>query len=65
MELRFIFFTFLRHSDKLVYYFFYTRIEDAIAVEKALKGGNRKNKKKLVNSINPKWLDLHDDLIQE
>ena len=58
-------FTAKYNCDKLVYYFFYTRIEEAIAVEKALKGGNRKNKIKLVNSMNPEWLDLYDDLIQE
>jgi putative endonuclease len=58
-------FTAKYNCDKLVYYFFYTRIEEAIAVEKSIKGGNRKNKINLVNSINPKWLDLYDDLIQE
>ena len=58
-------FTAKYNCDKLVYYFFYSRIEEAIAVENAIKGGNRKNKINLVNSINPKWLDLYDDLIQE
>jgi putative endonuclease len=58
-------FTAKYNCDKLVYYFFCTRIEEAIAVEKSLKGGNRKKKINLVNSINPKWLDLYDDLIQE
>jgi putative endonuclease len=36
------------------YYTFYPCIEEAIAAEKALKGGKRKNKVKLINSINPK-----------
>jgi putative endonuclease len=58
-------FTAKYNCDKLVYYFFYSRIEEAIAVENAIKGGNRKNKINLVNSMNPKWLDLYDDLIQE
>ncbi|WP_295672239.1 GIY-YIG nuclease family protein [uncultured Mucilaginibacter sp.] len=52
------------NCDKLVYYAFYPRIEEAIAVENALKGGNRKNKIKLVNSMNPEWRDLYDDLIR-
>jgi putative endonuclease len=58
-------FTAKYNCDKLVYYCFYPRIEEAIAAENALKGGNRKNKIKLVNSINPKWLDLYDDLMRE
>jgi putative endonuclease len=53
------------NCDKLVYYFFYLRIEEAIAVEKALKGGSRKNKIKLVNAMNPKWEDLYDRLMDE
>ena len=57
-------FTAKYNCDKLVYYAFYPRIEEAIGEEKAIKGGNRKNKINLVNSINPKWLDLYDDLMQ-
>ena len=58
-------FTAKYNCDKLVYYEFYSRIEEAIATEKALKGGNRKSKLNLINSINPTWLDLYDDLIKE
>ena len=58
-------FTAKYNCDKLVYYAFYHRIEEAIAVENALKGGSRKNKINLVNSINPNWLDLYDELIRE
>ena len=53
------------NCDKLVYYFFYSRIEEAIATEKAIKGGSRKSKMQLVNSINPEWKDLYDVLIEE
>ena len=53
------------NCNKLVYYMFYPRIEEAIGVEETIKGGNRKNKMKLVNSLNPKWLDLYDGLINE
>ncbi|MBS1526050.1 MAG: GIY-YIG nuclease family protein [Bacteroidetes bacterium] len=43
---------------KLVYYQFYPHIKEAIAVEKAIKGGSRDRKIQLVNSMNPGWLDL-------
>jgi putative endonuclease len=48
-------FTAKYNCDKLVYYYFYSHIEEAIATEKAIKGGNRKNKINLINSLNPKW----------
>ena len=56
-------FTAKYNCNKLVYYMFYPHIEEAIAVEKAVKGGNRKSKMALVNSINPDWKDLYDDLL--
>ena len=43
---------------KLVYYKGFYSIEEAIAEEKRIKGGNRANKFKLVNSINEEWNDL-------
>jgi len=58
-------FTAKYNCNKLVYYEFYPRIEEAIAAEKALKGGNRKSKLNLINSMNPTWLDLYDRLINE
>jgi putative endonuclease len=58
-------FTAKYNCDKLVYYCFYPSIEAAIATEKAIKGGNRKNKINLVNSMNPKWFDLYEDLVRE
>jgi putative endonuclease len=58
-------FTAKYNCHKLVYYFFYPHIEEAIAVEKAIKGGNRKNKINLVNALNPKWVDLFDDLVNK
>ncbi|MGZ3891471.1 MAG: GIY-YIG nuclease family protein [Mucilaginibacter sp.] len=58
-------FTAKYNCDKLVYYFFYSRIEEAIAAEKAIQAGNRKNKIRLINSINPEWIDLYDGLINE
>jgi putative endonuclease len=58
-------FTAKYNCDKLVYYSFYPRIEEAISIEKAIKGGSRKYKKQLVESINPEWIDLYDTLIAE
>jgi putative endonuclease len=51
--------------DKLVYYFFYSHIEEAIATEKAIKGNSREHKKQLVYSLNPEWKDLYDGLLKE
>jgi putative endonuclease len=56
-------FTAKYNCDKLVYYEFYPRIEEAINAEKTIKGGNRKNKINRINSLNPEWRDLYDDLI--
>ena len=42
----------------LVYYAFYSSIEEAILEEKRIKGGSRKKKMLLINSINPYWEDL-------
>ena len=58
-------FTAKYNCNKLVYYYFYSRIEEAIAAEKVIQGGSKKNKIKLINSINPEWLDLYDGLINE
>ncbi len=44
--------------DKLVYFCSYDSIEEAIAEEKRIKGGSRKRKIKLIESINPGWKDL-------
>ena len=58
-------FTAKYNCNKLVYYLFYPHIEEAIAVEKALKGGNREFKIKLINELNPNWSDLYQHLIDE
>jgi putative endonuclease len=46
----------------LVYYSAFHRIEEAIAEEKRIKGGNRKAKLKLINDINPEWKDLWEEI---
>jgi len=50
------------NTDKLVYYELFDDIENAIAREKQLKGGNRQKKIDLINSFNPEWADLYDSI---
>jgi putative endonuclease len=49
--------------DKLVYYEEFDNVNTAIAREKQLKAGSRENKIKLIDSMNPDWRDLYDDLV--
>ena len=58
-------FTAKYNCDKLVYYCFYMHIEEAIAAEKVVRGGKRKIKIALVNSMNPEWNDLYTALLDE
>ena len=46
------------NCDKLVYFRFFLSIEDAIAEEKRIKAGNRQQKLRLINELNPDWNDL-------
>jgi putative endonuclease len=48
--------------DKLVYYRFFETITAAIAEEKRIKGGSRQQKIDLINSMNPEWRDLWEDI---
>ena len=50
---------------KLVYYEQFPEIYQAIAREKQLKHWERAWKDDLINSSNPNWLDLSEDIIQE
>jgi putative endonuclease len=47
---------------KLVYYEVFEDIENAILREKQIKGGPRKQKVQLVDSMNGKWHDLYEGL---
>ena len=51
-------FTAKYNLDKLVYWEAFQEIGDAIGREKQLKGGSRKKKEDLINSMNPNWNDL-------
>jgi len=53
------------NCNKLVYYYFYSHIEEAIAAEKQIKSGSRQSKIGLINALNPEWIDLYDDLENE
>jgi putative endonuclease len=50
------------NCKKLVYYKWFDTIIEAIAEEKRIKGGSRKKKEILINSMNPEWKDLYDQI---
>ena len=47
---------------KLVYYEVFGNVLDAITREKRIKGGSRKRKVALIESMNKEWRDLYYDL---
>ena len=55
-------FTAKYNCDILVYYQGFSRIEDAIAEEKRIKGSSRITKLSLISAMNPTWKDLFDTL---
>ncbi|MCG2420446.1 GIY-YIG nuclease family protein [Aequorivita sp. F47161] len=55
-------FTSTYNCDKLVYYKEFRYITDAIAFEKRIKSGSRRNKIRLVDEMNPEWEDLFERL---
>jgi len=46
----------------LVYYKSFSTIEEAILEEKRIKAGSRKQKCLLINSINPEWKNLWEEV---
>ena len=46
----------------LVYYEAFFDIGEAIEREKQIKGGSRQKKIEMINSFNPEWTDLFEDL---
>lgn len=48
----------------LAYYEVLNDMEQAILREKQIKAGSRKKKLALIESLNPNWKDLYDDIIQ-
>lgn len=55
-------FTARYNCNKLIYYEKFSRIEEAIAREKAMKKWKRAWKENLIKTINPEWRDLSVDL---
>ncbi len=49
---------------KLAYYETLEDVNDAIAREKKIKGGSRRKKIELVESMNPGWRDLYYELVE-
>jgi putative endonuclease len=49
----------------LVYYEYCDNIEDAIAREKQVGEWKRKWKLELIESMNPEWQDLYEDIIKQ
>ncbi len=55
-------FTFRYSVSKLVYYEGFETVKEAIRREKYIKGKSRAWKEELINSKNPEWRDLEDEL---
>ena len=58
-------FTAKYNANKLVYFKGFPSIVEAIAEEKRIKGGSRKQKLDLIHSINPEWKDLWDEEVSK
>jgi len=56
-------FTSKHNVDKLGYYEPHESIVSAIEREKQIKGGSRKKKLELIESMNPEWNDLYESII--
>ncbi len=55
-------FTAKYNCNKLVYYEYYTSIEEAIAREKNIKNWKREWKDELINKTNPNWKDISKEI---
>jgi putative endonuclease len=55
-------FTAKYNCNKIVWFEIFHRIEEAIEREKQIKGGSRISKNILIQSINPTWKDLWEDI---
>jgi putative endonuclease len=55
-------FTSKYNCTKLLYYMPFHSIEEAILQEKKIKGGSRQGKIDLINSLNPGWVDLWEEV---
>lgn len=48
------------HAQKLVYYEHYSKQDIALAREKQIKESSHSDNQRLIESMNPNWLDLSD-----
>ena len=55
-------FTAKYNITKLVYYNYFSTIEEAINEEKRIKSGTRNSKIKLIDSMNKEWIDLYETI---
>jgi len=55
-------FTTKYNINKLVYYEVFEDSYNAISREKQIKAGSRKKKLVLIETMNPEWKDLYDEL---
>lgn len=55
-------FTATYRCTRLVYCEEYARIQDALAREKQLKGWRREKKVRLIQNVNPEWIDYFASL---
>ena len=55
-------FTAKYNCDKIVWFEVFPTIMEAIEREKQIKGGSRENKIALINSLNPQWMDLWEEI---
>ena len=55
-------FTAKYNLEYCVYYEFFSRIEEAIGREKEIKKWRREKKDALINSMNPEWNDLWEEI---
>lgn len=56
-------FTSKYNINKLVYYEVFEDLNEAIAREKQIKGGSREKKLNLIQSMNPEFKDLYQDVV--
>jgi len=55
-------FTMRYNVDRLVYFEVLDNSLAAITREKQIKAGPRRKKVELIESVNPRWIDLYDEL---
>ena len=56
-------FTSKYNVENLVYYEVTTDIDSAIAREKQIKGWSRKRKNELIETKNPNWKDIYEEIL--